>query len=99
MSELHVIATLVAKQGKQEELRALLESASMEFRKEEGCLAYSLLVDQSDDRRFVTFERWRDRAALDAHMHSEAMERAKPSLPPLLAEEMKQQFLSLLLGL
>ena len=99
MAELHVIATLVAREGKQIELRALLENASKEFREEPGCLAYSLLEDQSDDRRFVTFERWRDRAALDAHMHSKAMERAKPSLPALLAEEMEQQFLNLLIDL
>lgn len=94
MSQLHVIATLVAKEGKKAELRAVLEDAVGKFREEDGCLAYALLEDQDDANRFVTVERWRDRAALDAHMHSKTMERIKPSLPALLGEEMKQQFLN-----
>ena len=96
MTDLYVIATLVSKPGKADALRAVLLPIVEAFRSEDGCLAYTLLEDGGKPGTFVTFEKWRDRAALDAHMHSEAMERVKPELPGLLGAEMTQQFLSAL---
>ncbi len=34
---------------------------------EPGCLEHGVAVDAQDDLRLVFFERWSDRAALDAH--------------------------------
>ena len=36
-------------------------------RSEDGCLSYSFYEDQAEANRFLFFERWRDRASIDAH--------------------------------
>ena len=36
-------------------------------RAEDGCLDYTFAADLADPDTLVLFERWRDRAALDAH--------------------------------
>lgn len=42
-------------------------------RNEDGCLDYTFARDLADPDTLVLFERWRDRAALDAHMQSPHM--------------------------
>lgn len=42
-------------------------------RAEDGCLDYSFARDLADPDMLVLFERWRDRAALDAHGQSSHM--------------------------
>lgn len=42
-------------------------------RAEDGCLDYTMARDISDARVLILFERWRDRAALDAHIASPHM--------------------------
>jgi quinol monooxygenase YgiN len=93
MSDLYIIATMVSRDDKADALREVLLPATEAFRQEDGCLAYTLLEDQKQPGRFMTYERWRDRAALDAHMHSPAMAKLAPSLPDLLGEELRQDFL------
>ena len=48
-----------------------LRAASLEHvsrsRAEPGCLEHGVAVDANDGLRLVFFERWADRAALDAH--------------------------------
>ena len=40
-------------------------------RAEDGCLDYAFAGDLADPDTLILFERWRDRAALDAHGKSE----------------------------
>ncbi|MEC8773155.1 MAG: putative quinol monooxygenase [Pseudomonadota bacterium] len=42
-------------------------------RAEDGCLDYTFAADLADPDTVVLFERWRDRAALDAHGASDHM--------------------------
>ncbi len=42
-------------------------------RAEDGCLDYTFARDLADPNVMVIFERWRDRAALDAHAGSSHM--------------------------
>lgn len=93
MSDLYIIATMVSRDGKADALREALLPATKAFREEDGCLGYTLLEDQKQPGRFMTYERWRDADALKAHMQSPAMEKLKPSLPELLGEELHQDFL------
>ena len=97
MSDLYIVATLVSKADKVDELRQALVSAVTAFRQEDGCLSYTLLEDQKQVGRFVTYERWRDQAALDAHMQSPTMQKMQPLLPELLGQQMTQDFLRALL--
>jgi quinol monooxygenase YgiN len=43
--------------------------------------------------RFLTFERWKDKAALDAHMLTPDMKAIAPKLGPVLAKPFTQLFL------
>lgn len=45
-------------------LRALVSSTL----KEDGCLAYHFAVDDADRGTVLVYERWRDEAALGAHL-------------------------------
>ena len=83
---LFVVATIVAKPGRADDLRQLLMPAVATFRTEDGCLFYTLYEDLKQPGRFVTHESWRDMAALDAHMASPTMTAAGPQLADLLAE-------------
>lgn len=53
-------------------LPALIEMM-LASRAEDGCLDYTFARDVSDPNTLVLFERWRDRAALEAHGKSAHM--------------------------
>ena len=62
-----VTGTIQARADTIDELRrASLEHVSRS-RAEPGCLEHGVAVDANDGLRLVFFERWADRAALDAH--------------------------------
>jgi len=63
----NVVAVLVARPGKTEELRALLAGMVGPSRAEQGNLKYNLWQDQADRGRFVLEERYVDNAAAAAH--------------------------------
>ena len=62
-----VMAILVARPGKAEELRALLAGIVSPSRAEQGHLQYNLWRDKADRGRFVLDERYLDNAAVAAH--------------------------------
>src|SRR5262245_45373480 len=62
-----VVAVLVARPGKAEELGALLAGMAGPSRAEVGNLQYNLWRDKADRGRFVLEERYRDDAAAAAH--------------------------------
>jgi quinol monooxygenase YgiN len=67
---LTVVAEMYAKPGKEEELKQELLKLVEPTRKEEGCVQYDLHVANDDPRRFVFYENWTSRAALDKHLAS-----------------------------
>jgi quinol monooxygenase YgiN len=62
-----VMAILTAREGKTEQLRALLEGLIAPSRAEPGNLRYDLWIDQSTPNRFVLDELYIDNAANSAH--------------------------------
>ena len=56
MSELHVVATIPAKPGSEDTVRALLTTLVAETRQEEGCLSYDLFESAAVPGTFVTVE-------------------------------------------
>lgn len=68
MSNLIVVATIVAHAGQQGIVRAALEQVVPPSRAEAGCLRYELHVDHADAARFVMLEEW---TGLDAHAEHE----------------------------
>ena len=68
MSDLQVVATIPASAEAADQVREALKTLAGATRAEEGCVAYDLFESGSVPGTFVTVERWRDQASLDAHM-------------------------------
>ena len=94
----YVIAEINARAGSESALRDLLVPFASSSRKESGCLVYTLMEVISEPGRFLTFERWTDKAALGAHMVTPAIKAIVPKLEPLLAKPFTQIFLNGLTG-
>ena len=62
-----VTGTLHARADSIDELRQLALEHVARSRAEAGCLEHGVAVDANDGLHLVFFERWADRAALDAH--------------------------------
>lgn len=88
-----VIAEIVSKKDKADELRALMVPFAEGAAKEPGCLSYQLLEVIGEPGRFLTFERWTDKAALQAHMVTPEIKAIVPKLEPVLAKPFTQLFL------
>lgn len=81
-----MFALLKARPGKEEEVRSALAAAVEPTRKEPGCLQYDLHVSMSEPGSFAFYERWRDQAALDAHMKMPYVQSLIARIPDLLSE-------------
>ena len=86
-NSLRVVARIVAKPDKVEEVRALLAGLVAPTRKEEGCVSYELLQNRADPTDFTFVEEWEGDAALDAHLSTEHIRDAMSRLPSVLAAE------------
>ncbi|MEM9733649.1 MAG: putative quinol monooxygenase [Pseudomonadota bacterium] len=64
---IYVIAELTFRPGTLESVMEEAHACIAETRKEDGCIAYDFFQSQTDENQMVFVERWRDRAALDAH--------------------------------
>jgi quinol monooxygenase YgiN len=82
-----VVARVVARPGKEEELRTLLRSLIEPTRRESGCVTYELLQNKSDSTDFTFVEEWRSDADLDAHLQSAHLRHARSRLPELAAAD------------
>jgi quinol monooxygenase YgiN len=95
MDGLSVVAVLVAKDGHEEIVRSALHALVIPTREEEGCLAYELFESASAPGTFVTQERWRAQADLNAHLETAHVQQAfiaagdalatAPGIHPLVA--------------
>ena len=63
-----VVAEIVSTKEKADEVRALLVPYAEKSAKEPGCQKYVLMEVIAEPGRFLTYERWTNKAALDAHM-------------------------------
>ncbi len=62
-----VVAHYLAKPGKEDEVRGLLNALVAPSRREIGCYQYDLLRNQDDPHDFCFVERWEDDQAVDQH--------------------------------
>src|SRR5260370_42022511 len=80
VSEVRVIARSVARKGKEDQLRALLQGMLVPTRAEQGCKSYELYESDSTGRFYFDFdETWASEEALDKHTttrHSKHLEQA-----------------------
>ncbi len=64
---LHLIAELTIQPGSLAKVIEAARPCIAATKAEDGCISYDLHVDVTDDTKVVFVERWRDRAALEAH--------------------------------
>jgi quinol monooxygenase YgiN len=83
---IYVIAELLAKPGEEAKVRTALSTFARGVPKEPGCISYHLHEDVAAPGRFLTYEVWKDKAAIDAHFQTPAMKSAGPALARLLAK-------------
>ena len=83
---LRVVARIVAKPDKVEEVRELLSGLLEPTRREEGCVVYELLQNRSDPTDFTFVEEWTSASALDRHMTTAHIQSALPKVQELAAE-------------
>jgi len=88
-----VVAEIVSTKEKVDEVRALLVPYAEKSAKEPGCLKYVLMEVIAEPGRFLTYERWTNKAALDAHMVTPDIKEIVPKLQPILAKPVSQIFL------
>jgi quinol monooxygenase YgiN len=71
VSDLPVVAVIVAKPGSEDTVRAALQGLVEPTLAEAGCRSYSLHESLATPGTFVTVESWDGSADLDAHMASD----------------------------
>jgi len=93
MAEVRVIAKFVARKGKENQLRSLMQGMLAPTRAEAGCKLYELY--ESDTKgRFFYYERWASQAALDQHIATPHFRQLKETGAELVAEPFEINLLS-----
>jgi quinol monooxygenase YgiN len=85
MAEIRVIARFVARKGKEDQLKALLQGMLGPTRAEPGCRLYELYQSGSGGR-FYFYETWESQAALDQHLATPHFRRLEQTVGELLTE-------------
>jgi quinol monooxygenase YgiN len=68
MTQVNVVATIVAKKGKEKEVEAQLCGLLAPSRKDPGCLSYDLHQSIDDPAVFVFYETWKSQSLLEDHL-------------------------------
>lgn len=84
-----VFASFIPKAGKDRELERVLRGMTAPTRQEAGCEIYDLYKTAETPTSFHLFERYKSRAALDAHRAAEYYKAYRAAVPELLAEPIK----------
>ena len=88
MSQIRVVARVIAKSGQETALREVLRGMLAPTHAEPGCIFYELY--QSDDpARFYFYELWESMAALDRHVETPHFQNLVAVLPDLVAEPLE----------
>ncbi|HWR54782.1 MAG TPA: putative quinol monooxygenase [Bryobacteraceae bacterium] len=88
-THLTVVAEMLAKQGKEEELRRTLLALVEPTRKEDGCIQYDVHQSTEEPRRFFFYENWTSLGHLDRHLQSAHLTAFQKAAPELLAEPVR----------
>lgn len=71
MSDLRVIAEIIAKPGSEDVIRGALSKLASATQSEDGCNTYELFESAAAPGTFFTLESWCSQADLDAHMQTD----------------------------
>ena len=85
MAKVHVIARFAAREGKEDQLKGLLQGMLTPTRAESGCESYELYESDSKGRFYLT-ETWESQVALDRHKATPHFGRLKKTGAELVEE-------------
>jgi quinol monooxygenase YgiN len=85
MTDIGVVAKIVAKQGKEQDLLAELRRMVEPTRKEPGCLKYVLHTSSTNPCEFWFVEEWTSRDALEKHTQTPHYRELKQRTPDFTA--------------
>jgi quinol monooxygenase YgiN len=97
MAEVHVIARSVAWEGREDELRKLLQGMLTPTRIESGCKLYELYESDSTGR-FYFYEIWESQDALDQHAASPHFKHLELAVRELVKEPLEVNILEMILA-
>jgi quinol monooxygenase YgiN len=83
MNSITVVATFHARPGKESELRNALMGLLAPTRKEFGCLNYDLHQSPEEPAKFLFYENWTSKDALDTHLQSAHVKALLPQVDDL----------------
>ena len=86
---LTVVAEILAKPGKEEQVRIALMKLIEPTRNETGCVQYDLHESLNQPGRFLFFENWNSDTALSEHLQTPHIREAAAALEPIMAEPLK----------
>lgn len=84
---LRVVARVIARPEKVEEVKSILIKLVEATRQEEGCITYELLQNHEDVTDFTFVEEWESQALLEAHLASVHIAQAQSQLEGAIAAE------------
>ncbi len=85
-NSLRVVARIKALPDKVDMVRSILVELIEPTRKEEGCLVYELLQNNSDPTDFTFVEEWLSESSLNSHAKSQHLKGAAEKLRGVVAE-------------
>src|ERR1700683_4340870 len=97
VTEVRVIARSVARKGKENQLRALLQGMLVPTRAEQGCKSYELYESDSTGR-FYFDETWQSKAALDKHTTTAHFKHLEQAIGEFLEERFEVNILKMVLN-
>jgi quinol monooxygenase YgiN len=86
MSEIRVVATMVAKAGFRDQLEQAVRAVVAPSRRDPGCLHYDLHQDLAEPDRFVFIETWASQDALDQHNQTAHLKSLIATIKPYAKE-------------
>jgi quinol monooxygenase YgiN len=84
---LRVVARVIARPEKVEQVKSILTKLVEATRQEEGCITYELLQNHQDVTDFTFVEEWESQALLEAHLASAHITQAQSQLEGAIAAE------------
>jgi quinol monooxygenase YgiN len=87
-----LVARMVAKDGEQDRAAEIIEELGAASREEPGVVHYIAHRDPEDQRVFLMYEHYRDKAAFEEHGQTEHFQRLGPGALFGLMEERERNF-------
>jgi quinol monooxygenase YgiN len=97
MAKVRVIARFVAHEGRENQLRSLLQGMLIPTRAESGCELYEL-YESDTSGRFYLRETWASQAALDQHLATPHFKRLEQAGGELVTEPFEINFVKRILA-